>query len=62
VEQTSACSTSLGLSTDESFSLDILSGKLSVSDAPLSSLRVYVFSPHAWTETEATPLLKELAP
>ena len=57
-----ACSTSLGLSTDESFSLDILSGKLSVSDAPLSSLRVYVFSPHAWTETEATPLLKELAP
>jgi uncharacterized protein DUF3142 len=55
----SACSTSLGLSTDEPFSRDILSGKLSVSDAPLSSLRIYVFSPHLWEKAPTDQALKD---
>ncbi len=56
-----ACTTSLGLSTDEPFSRDILSGKLSVGDVSPKSLRVYIFSSHVWTEDTATPALKELA-
>jgi len=55
-----ACSSSLGLSTDEPFSRDILSGKISVSDAPLSSLRVYVFSPRSWEKASADQSLKDL--
>ncbi|GAC1632377.1 MAG: hypothetical protein NVS9B14_05560 [Candidatus Acidiferrum sp.] len=55
-----ACSTSLGLSTDEPFSRDILSGKLSLSNAPLSSLRIYVFSPRSWEKVSANKSLKDI--
>ena len=55
-----ACTTSLGLSTDEPFSRDILSGKLSVADVPLSSLRVYVFSPRTWEKVSADQALKDI--
>ena len=49
-----ACYTSLGLSTDEPFSRDILSGKIPIGSTSTSSLRVYLFSPRAWEETSAT--------
>ena len=49
-----ACSTSLGLSTDEPFSRDILSGKVSLGSASPPSLRVYLFSPRPWEESSAT--------
>ena len=55
-----ACSTSLGLSTDEPFSREIVTGKVSVSDAPFSSLRVYVFSPRSWEKVSADQSLKDL--
>jgi hypothetical protein len=57
----SSCTTSLGLSTDEPFSRDILSGKFSIGDNPLKNLRVYSFSPQVWTEPAASPVLEELA-
>ena len=55
-----ACSTSLGLSTDEPFSRDILSGKISVGSASPSSLRVYLFSPRPWEESSATNQLEAI--
>jgi hypothetical protein len=56
-----ACSTSLGLSTDEPFSRDILSGKIAIGDTQVNSVRAYIFSPRVWTEDNATPVLQELA-
>jgi hypothetical protein len=55
-----ACMSSLGLSTDEAFSRDILSGNISIGDGNPRKLRVYIFSPRAWTESGATPALKEI--
>jgi len=56
----SACSSSLGLSTDESFSQDILSGKVPVGTASRSSLRFYLFSPRPWDQASATKQLEAL--
>jgi hypothetical protein len=53
-----ACSTSLALSTDEPFSRDILAGRFSIGDAPLKSLRVYIFSPRAWQQPDTEQLSK----
>ncbi len=54
-----ACSTSLGLSTDEPFSRDILSGKFAVGSTIPSSVRIYLFSPHAWEESSASQQLQK---
>jgi len=57
-----ACRASLGLSTDESLSRDLLNGNL--SGAPLSwrQKRIYVFAPRAWTSLAADSVLKEWHP
>jgi hypothetical protein len=57
----SACATSLGVSTDEPLSWDVLNGKISVNRASSVLPRIYVFSPHAWDQAEAEDLLKKVA-
>ena len=54
-----ACQGSLGLSTDESLSRELLNGK--VPSIPLSwrRKRVYLFAPRAWTSSSANSVLKE---
>jgi hypothetical protein len=56
-----ACQNSLGLSTDESFSLSILNGSLSTT-SPSRDKRIYIFSPRPWTQSSAESILKELQP
>jgi len=53
------CATSLGLSTDEPFSRDILSGKTEVG-FDSKQTRVYIFSPKAWDLNAAKSLLEGL--
>lgn len=54
-----ACSTSLGLSTDELFSQELLSGRMAIG-LNNKQTRVYIFSPKAWDSEKAEPLLKEV--
>jgi Protein of unknown function (DUF3142) len=59
----SACQSSLGLSTDEPLSNALLRATLPVARGGLShSKRIYVFAPHAWTQTDAEAVLKEWRP
>ena len=55
----SACQGSLGLSTDESLSQQVLTRKLVGVPSSWRSKRIYVFSPRLWTPTAATLVLKE---
>jgi hypothetical protein len=55
----SACTTSLGLSTDEPFSRDILAGKIAIGDTSSNATRVYIFSPHSWEQSATQKLLEE---
>lgn len=54
-----ACQGSLGLSTDESLSHEVLTRRLVGMPSSWRSKRIYVFSPHLWTPTAATSVLKE---
>ena len=55
-----ACGNSLGLSTDETFSRDLLSGKLAFDTGNRGSTRVYVFNAQPWDRTQAEATLKEI--
>ncbi len=56
-----ACRGSLGLSTDESLSRDLLTPEYSATfDARQN--RIYIFAPHAWTPSDAEKILKEWQP
>ena len=57
----SACATSLGVSTDEPLSRDVLNGKISVNRASNVLPRIYIFSPQAWDQAEAEDLFKKVA-
>ncbi|HEY2822896.1 MAG TPA: DUF3142 domain-containing protein [Candidatus Acidoferrum sp.] len=57
-----ACNTSLGLSTDETFSRSILTSRSSNAFPSRSDKRIYIFAPHPWTEREANSILQELHP
>lgn len=57
-----SCQTSLGLSTDEPLSKELLSGKLSRSRSPWRGKRIYVFAPRAWSQSAAEKILKEWQP
>ena len=53
------CMTSLGLSTDEPFSKDILRGKVRVSNRSKNN-RIYLFSPKAWEQSSAAQQIEEI--
>lgn len=53
-----SCGNSLGVSTDETFSRDLLSGKLAFDAGNRSSTRVYVFNAQPWGRTQAEATLK----
>jgi hypothetical protein len=57
----SACMTTLGLSTDEPFSHDIISGKFSGLAFGVREKRIYVFSPRAWQQTDTERLLQDIS-
>jgi hypothetical protein len=57
-----ACRGSLGLSTDESISHNLLAGKLAGVPLSFHQKRIYVFSPRAWTSPAANRVLKEWQP
>lgn len=60
-----ACQGSLGISTDEFVSRNLVTGKLhsvSFSFRSLRQKRIYVFSPRAWTPFAAQAVLKEWQP
>jgi hypothetical protein len=56
------CRTSLGISTDEPLSKELLSGKLSRSSSHWHEKRIYVFAPRAWSQSAAEKILKEWQP
>lgn len=56
------CQSSLGLSTDETLSHDLLTGTLSSTTFDPRAKRVYIFAPRAWTQTAAHKTLQELQP
>ena len=55
-----ACGGSIGISTDETFSRDILSGKISTGRSSRETERIYVFSPRAWDQAHAETTLEEI--
>ena len=57
-----ACRGSLGLSTDESFSRNLLAGKLPGAPFSFRQKRIYVFSSRAWTPSAAQAVLKRWQP
>jgi hypothetical protein len=60
--RSTACRTSLGLSTDETFSRSILTGESPNALASQAEKRIYVFAPHPWTEREINSVLQEIHP
>jgi len=56
-----ACTSSLGLSTDEPFSRDIISGNSLGLSTSIPEKRIYVFSPRAWDQTDTERLLKDIS-
>ncbi|HWZ97678.1 MAG TPA: hypothetical protein VN025_07955 [Candidatus Dormibacteraeota bacterium] len=56
----SACGNSIGLSTDETLSRNVISGKLAIGQNGQGSKRIYVFSPHGWDPAQAEATLKEI--
>jgi len=57
-----ACRTSLGLSTDESFSHLLLARQISLALAEPTKKRIYVFAPRRWTSSIADSVVKEWQP
>jgi Protein of unknown function (DUF3142) len=57
--RSAACANSLGVSTDEPLSQEILAGKISVGNGT-SARRVYVFSRSAWNQESTEIVLKEM--
>ena len=54
------CRGSLGLSTDEPLSHDLLTSKSSSSTFDPLAKRIYIFAPHAWTPSAAQNIIQEL--
>ena len=57
-----ACRGSLGLSTDETLSNDLLTASSTFSTFDRREKRVYVFAPRSWTPSAAEKILQELKP
>jgi Protein of unknown function (DUF3142) len=57
--RSAACANSLGVSTDEPLSREILAGKISVGNGA-SARRFYVFSRSAWNQESTEIVLKEM--
>jgi Protein of unknown function (DUF3142) len=57
-----ACRGSLGLSTDEPLSHDLLSAKSSSANFDVRTKRIYIFAPRAWTPSAAQNIIQELQP
>jgi hypothetical protein len=57
-----ACRGSLGLSTDEPLSHDLLTADSSSATFDPRAKRIYVFAPHAWTPSAAQNIIQELQP
>jgi hypothetical protein len=57
-----ACRDTLGVSTDESVSHDLLTSQLSGMPATWRQKRIYVFAPRAWTPSTANSILQEWHP
>jgi hypothetical protein len=57
-----ACRGSLGLSTDEPLSHDLLTTKSSYATFDLRAKRIYIFAPRAWTPSTAQNIIQELQP
>jgi uncharacterized protein DUF3142 len=57
-----ACRGSLGLSTDETLSNDLLTAGSTFSTFNPREKRVYVFAPRPWTQSAAKTILQELQP
>ncbi len=56
------CRGSLGLSTDEPFSHDLLTAKSSSATFDPRAKRIYIFAPRAWTPSAAQNIIQELQP
>jgi|HubBroStandDraft_2_1064218.scaffolds.fasta_scaffold178778_1 hypothetical protein len=56
------CRSSLGLSTDETFSHDLLTASSAFRTLHPREKRVYLFAPRAWTPSAAETILQELQP
>ena len=57
-----ACRSSLGLSTDEPLSHDLLTAKSSSTTFDPRAKRIYIFAPRAWTPSAAQNIIQELQP
>lgn len=57
-----ACQDSLGLSTDETLSGDLLNNRFPGVPSSWHEKRIYVFAPRAWTQPAADAVLKEWHP
>lgn len=57
-----ACRGSLGLSTDEPLSHDLLTAKSSSAAFDPRAKRIYIFAPRAWTPSAAQNFIQELQP
>ena len=57
-----ACQNSLGVSTDEPISQQLLTKQFPGTPAIWHKKRIYVFAPRAWTPSAANPILKEWQP
>lgn len=57
-----ACRGSLGLSTDEPLSHDLLTAKSSSATFDPRAKRIYIFAPRAWTPSAAQNIIQELQP
>jgi hypothetical protein len=57
-----ACRDTLGLSTDEQVSHDLLTRRFAGMPAAWRQKRIYIFAPHAWTASAANSILQEWQP
>jgi hypothetical protein len=57
-----ACRGSLGLSTDEALSHDLLTAKSPSTTFDARAKRIYIFAPRAWTPSAAQNIIQELQP
>jgi hypothetical protein len=57
-----ACRDTLGLSTDEPVSHDLLTRRFARTPAVRRQKRIYIFAPHAWTASAANSILQEWQP
>jgi len=57
-----ACRGSLGLSTDEPLSHDLLTAKSPYATFDPRAKRIYIFAPRAWTPSAAQNIIQELQP